>query len=159
MKKILVLLILGYGCSKNDNTQPQPTAFISFYNGTDSVKYSGNFSGNETGVGYYYQYLSDTLYQYEVFGGAGAHDYISMEFFTNDTTTLKGSTSPNRVIGISYGKGDSVYSAQIISSSLHIDGNNHNVLSGSFNGVLKSISGYDSITIKNGRLVNLPFSP
>ncbi len=158
MKKILLLLVLTYGCTKNDSIQPQPSSFISFYNGSDTIQYSGRFAGNGTGIGYYYETVNDSLYQYDVYGGAGNNNYLALQFFTNDTTSLKTPIDTTLVIGLSYSNGDSVYVGQNVTSSIHIDGNNHNVLNGSFSGILTSVRGSNTITISNGTLANVPFS-
>lgn len=158
MKKILLLSVLIYGCTKNDSTQPQPSSFISFYNGSDTIKYSGRLTDNGTGTGYYYEIVNSNTYQYEVFGGAGNNNYLALEFFTHDTTTLKNPTDTSIVIGLIYSDGDNVYAGQNVTSNIHIDANNHNVLNGSFNGILTSVRGSNSITISNGILVNVPFS-
>lgn len=158
MKKILLLSVLIYGCTKKDSTQPQPSSFISFYNGSNTIKYSGRFAGNGTGIGYYYEIVNSNTYQYDVFGGAGNNNNLALQFFTHDTTTLKNLTDTTLVIGLSYTDGDSVYVGQNVTSNLHIDANNHNVLNGSFSGILTSVRGSNTITISNGALVNVPFS-
>ena len=158
MKKILVLLILVSGCSKKDSPL-QPSSYISFNNGTGNVKYKGQFAGNLTGVGYYNEYVSDTLYQYEVFGGAGEHDFITMVFLIKDTLALQASNYTTLLATITYTRGDSLYIAHLVNSTFHIDINNNNVLNGNFSGTLKTISDADSVIITNGKIVNLPYSP
>src|ERR1700759_5472928 len=90
MKKILLILVLSWGCTKNDSTQPQPSSFIRFYNGSDTIQYSGRFAGDGTGIGYYYETVNSGLHQYEVYGGAGNNDNISLEFFLLRTVSFKG---------------------------------------------------------------------
>ena len=117
MKKIIILCLLFYSCSKKDNTVSLP-GYISFSNGAIEVKYSGNHIPNSI-EGIYYSYIPDNYYykyQWLLGGGNSTTDYFVISF-ASDNLNLTDSTL-SKTVAMGYAVNGKFYASSSSSPCL-----------------------------------------